>query len=133
MSATYFTASRSDSLFLTQPGEGEKVVYVPVGHNATLTCAVSGIVLLWEVGGFRFGESSAELHRREIFQSQLTNSSNVLSSTLSVFGSDTNHEANICCLSRMSETQSSLEMCCTVLSVYSKLMCILITEQDHSM
>ena len=116
----YFTASRSDSLFLTQPGGGEEVVYAPAGHNATVTCAVSGIVLLWEVTGFRFGQFTNELNRRGIFQSQLTNSSNVLSSTLSVFGSDTNHDANICCLSRMSESQSSLEMCCTVLSVYSK-------------
>ena len=122
MYATYFTASRCDSLFLTQPGEGEEVVYTPAGHNTTvtLTCSVSGIVLLWEVNGFRFGDSSGNLHRRGIFQSQLMDSSNVLSSTLSVFGSDTNNEANICCLSRMSESQSSLETCCTVLSVYSK-------------
>ena len=133
MYATYFTASRYDSLFLTQPGEGEEVVYAPAGHNTTLTCAVSGVVLLWEVSGFRFGYSSAELHRRGIFQSQLTNSSKVLSSTLSVLGSDTNHEANICCLSRISETGSSLQMCCTVLFVYSKWMFILITEQEHSM
>ena len=100
------------------------MVYTPAGHNTTvtLTCGVSGIVLLWEVSGFRFGDSSAHawLHGRGIFKSQLMNSSNVLSSTLSVFGSDTNHEANICCLSRMSETQSSLEMCCTMLFVYSK-------------
>ena len=96
------------------------MVYAPVGHNATLTCAVSGIVLLWDVTGFRFGSSSALLHERGIFKSQLMNSSNVLSSTLSVFCSDTNHDANICCLSRMSESQSSLEMCCTMLSVYSK-------------
>ena len=108
------------------------MVYTPAGHNATLTCAVSGI-LLWEVNGFRFGESSALLHGRGIFQSQLTNSSNVLSSTLSVFGSDTNHEANICCLSRMSESQLSLEMCCSVLFVYGKWMFILITELDHSL
>ena len=115
----YFTARRCESLFLTQPGEGEQV-YTPVGHNATLTCAVSGVVLFWEVNGFRFGDSTNELNRRGIFQSPLMNTSNVLSSTLSVFGSDTNHDANICCLSRMSWTQSSLEWCCTVLSVYSK-------------
>ena len=35
------------SLFLTQPG-GREVVYAPAGHNTTVTCAVSGIVLLWE-------------------------------------------------------------------------------------
>ena len=103
--------------------------YAPVGHNTTLTCSVSGIVLFWEVNGFRFGQSTNVLHRRGIFQSQLTNSSSVLSSTLSVFGSETNHEAEICCLSRMSESQTSLKMCCTMLFVYSKWMFILITEQ----
>ena len=119
MCATYFTASRCDSLFLIQPGEGEEVVYSPVGHNTTLTCVVSGIVLLWEVNGFRFVDFSTLLHRRGIFQSTLMNSSKVLSSTLSVLGSDNNHDANICCLSRMSETGTSLEKCCSMLFVYS--------------
>ena len=95
------------------------MVHAPVGHNTTVTCTVSGIVLLWEVNGFRFGDSSDGLHRRGIFQSQLLmNSSNVLSSTLSVFGSHTTHEANVCCLSRISINLPSLERCCTVLSVY---------------
>ena len=96
------------------------MVHAPVGHNTTLSCAVSGIELLWEVNGFRFGESSDELHERQIFESQLMNSSNILTSTLSVFGDSFNHGAHICCLSRMSESKTSLIMCCTMLSVYCK-------------
>ena len=101
-----------------KPGEGKEVVHVLAGINTTLTCAVSGIVLLWEVNGFRFGESTDELNRRGIFQSQLINSSDILNSTLSVFGSDTNHEGYVCCLSRMSLQDTSLSKCCTMLHVY---------------
>ena len=102
-----------------EPGEGEEVVYAPAGHNTTLTCTVSGITLLWEVNGFRFGDSMDELHERGIFQTQMMSSSLiVLNSTLSVFGSDSNHDAMICCLCRMSEEDKSLEMCCTTLYVY---------------
>ena len=60
-----------------------------------------------------------ELHERGIFQSQMMSSSLiVLNSTLSVFGSDSNHDAIICCLSRMSEDDNFLEMCYTTLYVY---------------
>ena len=102
-----------------EPGGGEEVVYAPTGHNTTLTCAVSGITLLWEVNGFRFRDSMAELHERRIFQSQvMSTSSSIMNSTLSVFGSDANHEAGICCLSRMSADMPSLQMCCATLFVY---------------
>ena len=109
------------SIFTLEPGGEEEVVYAPAGHNTTLTCAVSGITLLWEVNGFRFGDSVAELHERGIFQSQvMSSSSSIMNSTLSVFGSDANHEARICCLSRMSENMPSLQMCCATLFVYGK-------------
>ena len=108
-------------IFIVEPGGGGEVVYAPAGHNTTLTCAVSGIRLLWEVNGFRFGDSMAELHERRIFQSQvMSTSSSIMNSTLSVFGSDANHEAGICCLSRMSEDMPSLLMCCATLFVYGK-------------
>ena len=114
-------ADSCGSIFIVEPGRGEAVVYVPAGHNTTLTCAVSGITLLWEVNGFRFGDSMAELHERGIFQSQvMSTSSSIINSTLLVFGSDTNHEARICCLSRMSENMPSLQMCCATLFVYGK-------------
>ena len=96
------------------------MVNSPVGHNTTLTCTVSGIVLLWEVNGFRFGESTNELHERQIFESQLMNISNILTSTLTVFSNGFNDGASVCCLSRISESKTSLEMCCTMLSVYCK-------------
>ena len=104
-----------------EPGGGEEVVYAPAGHNTTLTCAVSGITQLWEVNGFRFGDSMSELHKRGIFQSQvMSNSSSIINSTLTVFGSDANHETRICCLTRMSEDMNSLEMCCTTLFIYGE-------------
>ena len=103
------------------PGIGEEVVYAPAGHNTTLTCVVSGITLLWEVNGFRFGDSMAELHERGIFEGQVMNSSTILTSTLSVLASDINHEVDICCLSRLSENEGSLGKCCITLSVYGEL------------
>ena len=104
-----------------EPGGGEEVVYAPAGHNTTLTCAVSGITQLWEVNGFRFGDSMAELNKRGIFQSQvMSNSSSIINSTLTVFGSDANYETRICCLTRMSEDMNSLEMCCTTLFIYGE-------------
>ena len=115
-----------------EPGEGEEVVYAPAGHNTTLTCTVSGITLLWEVNGFRFGDSMAELHKRGIFQSQVMSSSLiVLNSTLSVFGSDSNHDAIICCLSRMSEHDNFLERCCTTLYVYYRKFSSLVCTQQR--
>ena len=110
-----------------EPGGGEEVVYAPAGHNTTLTCVVSGITLLWEVNGFRFGDSMYELHKRGIFLSQaVSNLSTITNSTLSVFGSDSNHNFRFCCLSRMSENTPSLEMCCTTLFVYGKFLLLLI-------
>ena len=108
-----------------EPGGGEEVVYVPAGHNTTLTCAVSGITLLWEVNGFRFGDSMDELHEHGIYQSPPMNSSGVLNSNLSAFGTNVYYEANICCLSRMSADMPSLEMCCTTLFVYGESTIIL--------
>ena len=97
------------------------MVYAPAGHNTTLTCAVSGIILLWEVSGFRFGDSMAELNKRGIFQSYgMSSSSSIMNSTLSVFGSDAIHDNRICCLTRMSEDMTSLEMCCITLFVYGE-------------
>ena len=113
-------ATRCGIIFIMEPGGGEKVVYAPAGHNTTLTCAVSGITLLWEVNDFRFGDSMAELNKRGIFQSYVMSySSSIMNSTLSVFGSDANHETRICCLARMSG-MNSLEMCCTTLFVYGE-------------
>ena len=103
------------------PRGGEEVVYAPAGHNTTLTCNVSGMTLLWEVNGFRFGQSTTVLHDRGIFEGQVMNSSTILTSTLSVLASDTNHEVDICCLSRLSENASFLERCCTSFSVYGEL------------
>ena len=114
-------ADSCGSIFTVELGGGGEVVYAPAGHNTTLTCAVRSITLLWEVNGFRFGDSMAELHERGIFQSQVMSSSlSIMNSTLSVFGSDANHEARICCLSRMSEDMPSLQMCCATLFVYGK-------------
>ena len=109
-------------MFIVEPGGGEEVVYAPAGHNTTLTCAVSGITLLWEVNGFRFGDSMAELHKHGIFEIQsqaMSNSSSIMNSTLSVIGSDANHDTRICCLTRMSG-MNFLEKCCTTLFVYGE-------------
>ena len=113
-------ATRCGIIFIMEPGGGEEVVYAPAGHNTTLTCAVSGITLLWEVNGFRFGDSMAELNKRGIFQSYvMSSSSSIMNSTLSVFGSDANHETRICCLTRMSG-MNSIEICCTTLFIYGE-------------
>ena len=114
-------ATRCGLIFIVEPGRGEEVVYAPAGHNTTLTCAVSGIRLLWEVNGFRFGDSMAELNKHGIYQSYgMSSSSSIMNSTLSVFGSDAIHETRICCLTRMSEDMNSLEMCCTTLFIYGE-------------
>ena len=108
-------------MFIVEPGGGEEVVYAPAGHNTTLTCAISSITLLWEVNGFRFADSMDELHEHGIFQRHvMSNSSSILNSTLSVFGSDANYEIRICCLTRMSEDMNFLEMCCTTLFIYGE-------------
>ena len=113
-------ATRCGLIFIMEPGGGEEVVYAPAGHNTTLTCAVSGITLLWEVNGFRFRDHTDELNKRGIFQSYvMSSSSSIMNSTLSVFGSDANHETRICCLTRMSG-MNSIEICCTTLFVYGE-------------
>ena len=113
-------ATRCGLIFIVEPGGGEEVVYAPAGHNTTLTCAVSGIILLWDVNGFRFVDYMAELNKRGIFQSYgMSSSSSIMNSTLSVFGSDVNHDNRICCLTRMSG-MNSLEMCCTTLFIYGE-------------
>ena len=38
-------------LYLEEPGRGEEFVYVPVGVNTTLQCAVMSTRLVWEVAG----------------------------------------------------------------------------------
>ena len=106
------------------------MAYAPAGHNTTLTCAVSGITLLWEVNGFRFGDSTSQLHKLGIFQSQVMSDSSLstLNSTLLVLGVDSSStsEFSICCLSRMTEAKASLEMCCTTLFVYSEFHVLII-------
>ena len=70
-----------------EPGGGEEVVgYAPASHNTTLTCTVSGIKPLWEVNGFRFGDSASVtvLHNRGILEGQVMNSSSTLTTIYSV-------------------------------------------------
>ena len=110
-------AASCGSILIMEPGGGEEVVYASASNNTTLKCVVRGTKPLWEVNGFRFGDSDSVrvLNNCGIFEDQVMNSSSTLTTILLVFASDINHGTNICCLSRMSENMGSLEECCTTL------------------
>ena len=66
-----FTADLCSSHLLVKPGGGEEVVYAPAGQNVTLTCTVNSSILVWDVNGLRFAESTSQLHRDGVFQNHV--------------------------------------------------------------
>ena len=72
------------------PGGGRDYTYSPVGVNATLNCKVTSNDLTWNINNIGFDRLNERdsLAKREIFQSELLPSSDGLSSTLFVLGSN---------------------------------------------
>ena len=106
---------------MERPGDGEQVVYSPVGVNATLYCVVQATNLFWGVNGNSYNtESEFSLNPRGIyFKIMPTTSAGITESYIKVFGNkEVNNNISICCRSINGEV---LERACTILIIYGML------------
>ena len=111
----HFTASPCNH-FLVKPGRGERFVYVPAGHNATVECAVNDANRLgWLVDRF---DPEFHIGEQRIFQSGPTRTvTGVMSSTLTINENTNNSGIELCCQARLGGPVE----CCTTLVFYGML------------
>ena len=106
---------------MERPGDGDEVVYSPVGVNVTVSCTVRSTSLFWVIDGVSYSVALPELSSRGIFLQQPTSSTGTVMSSLFVFGeicnSCSNTETSICCQTLV---QGRPIEACTTLRVYGK-------------
>ena len=122
-SVTYVCYSCVD-VFLERPGDGDEVIYSPVGVSVTLNCVVRGSILYWGINGDYYDESEPEVTSRGIFlQAPTTISADIEMSSLTVIGNISNNNLSICCQVLV---QRELMDACTTLMIYYYGMIIII-------
>ena len=107
--------------FVVSPGDGREFVYSPVDSNATISCAVSELVLEWIVAEVSFDSPTRalELNSRRIFKSTTEVLPNgVTTSSVTVFGDiSVNNNTNVCCRTIVNDSPIAN---CTTLIIYGE-------------